>query len=291
LASNQPNLMIVREVERYLLTGDSDSLYSAWPGGFMERAICARDDLRGALIRAVRQSAEGRPQVDLPNKDIGAIVRARVEPMVRGLFPNREQSVVLATVKNSVVFVTGENIEQILVERTFDRSAWTLANLYLASLGVPLLAEDAPNIVGVSEETSCYVSTEYFAVGDPFADFVVHEAAHIFHNCKRTTLGLPATGKKEWLLDIDYWKRETFAYSCEAYARVLDLGRDVAGRRAFAEQYAKTSHIEDERVEAAEVIDIVREAAAVRNGWKMILARCAPVNPTAKQPGINQAVS
>jgi len=53
---------------------------------------------------------------------------------------------------------------------------------------------------------------------------------------------------------------------------VLALGRGVAGRRAFTEQYAKISHIEDERVEAAEVIDIVREAAAVRNGWKMILA-------------------
>jgi hypothetical protein len=268
--------MIVRDVERYLLTGDSDSLYSAWPGGFMERAICAHDDLRGALIRTVKQRAEGRPQVCLPKKDISALVRARLEPMVRGFFATSEQSVVLATVENSVVFVTPENIEQILVERTFDRSAWILANLYLASLGVPLLAEDAPNIVGVSEETSCYVSTEYFTVGDPFADFVVHEAAHIFHNCKRTTLGLPATRKKEWLLDINYWKRETFAYSCEAYARVLDLGKDVAERRAFAEKYAKTCHIEDERVEAAEVIDIVREAAAVRNGWKMILARCAP---------------
>jgi hypothetical protein len=248
----------------------------------MERAMCAHDDLRGALIHAVRQRAEGRPRVRLSNKDAGALVQARVEPMVLGLFSSREQSVVLATAKNSVVFVTDENIEQILGERPFDRSAWTLANLYLASLGAQLLAEDAPNIVGVSEETSCFVSTEYFTVGDLFADFIVHEVAHIFHNCKRTTLGLPATPKKEWLLNIDYWKRETFAYSCEAYARVLELGEGVAGRRAFAEQYADTSNIEDERIDTTEVVDIVREAAAVPNGWKVILARCAPADSHGK---------
>jgi hypothetical protein len=62
-----------------------------------------------------------------------------------------------------------------------------------------------------------YVSPEYFAEDDPFADFIVHEAAHIFHNCKRVTIGLSETRTKEWSLDIEHRKRETFAYSCEAY--------------------------------------------------------------------------
>jgi hypothetical protein len=31
---------------------------------------------------------------------------------------------------------------------------------------------------------------DYFAEGDPFADFIVHEAAHIFHNCQRQTIRL-----------------------------------------------------------------------------------------------------
>jgi hypothetical protein len=55
---------------------------------------------------------------------------------------------------------------------------------------------------------SVYVSPDYFAEEDPFADFVVHEAAHIFHNCKRSTIGLRETRTKEWLLDIEYRHRE-----------------------------------------------------------------------------------
>ena len=83
----------------------------------------------------------------------------------------------------------------------------------------------------MSEETTCYVSPEYFSQDDPFADFIVHEAAHIFHNCKRTIVGLRQTRRKEWLLDIEYRKRETFAYSCEAYARLIERGKKPVERR------------------------------------------------------------
>ena len=182
----------------------------------------------------------------------------------------------LTTIEQSVVFITSANIEELLFKRDFDSSAWTLANLYLASPGAELLAEDAPHLVGFSEETTCYVSPEYFADDDPFADFIVHEAAHIFHNCKRETIGLRETRTKEWLLDIEYQKRETFAYSCEAYARVLQRGKSPAERRALAEEYGRTAQISEERADVAEVASIVREAAAVRNGWKVILAKCAP---------------
>ena len=78
------------------------------------------------------------------------------------------------------------------------------------------------------------------------------------------------------MLDIEYQKRETFAYSCEAYARVLDRGKNPAERCALAEEYGRTVRVSDERVDAAEVAGIVRAAAEVRNGWKLILTRCAP---------------
>jgi len=143
-----------------------------------------------------------------------------------------------------------------------------------------LLGEDAPRLVGLSEETTCYVSPEYFLSQDePFDDFVVHEAAHIFHNCKRAAVGLRETRRKEWLLDIEYRKRETFAYSCEAYARVIERGKNPVERRAVAEQYARTAHVSDERVDAAEVAGIIRAASEVRNGWKLILARYASSRP------------
>lgn len=62
-----------------------------------------------------------------------------------------------------MVFLTDENIELVLRESSpWLHSSWVLANLYLGSIGAELLAEDAPRIVGLSEETTCYVSTEYF---------------------------------------------------------------------------------------------------------------------------------
>lgn len=262
------------EIERYLRAGETDPLYAAWSGGFMERANRAHEELRGALVRTVR--AEGLNHAPLPESDTVSLTRAKVEPMVRGLFPRAEQDVVLATIERSVVFVTSANIETLLLKRDFDSSAWTLANLYLGSLGAELLAVDAPHLVGLTIETTCYVSPEYFAEDDPFADFIVHEAAHIFHNCKRATIGLRETRTKERLLDIEYQKRETFAYACEAYARVLQRGKSPAERRALAEEYGRTAQICEERADVAEVASIVREAAAARNGWKVILARCGP---------------
>jgi len=276
---------IAEEVERYLLTGESDPLYSAWSRGFLERANRGHDDLRGALVCAVRRLANGLAHEPLPSTDTVALTRAKVEPMVRGLFPRAEQEAVLATLEQSVVFITSANIEMLLHGCSFDSSAWTLANLYLAGLGAELLAKDAPRLVGLSEEITCYVSPEYFSEDDPFADFIVHEVAHVFHNCKRATIGLRGARTKQWLLDIEYRKRETFAYACEAYARVFERSKRSAERVALAEEYGCTVRISEERVDAGEVASIVREAAAAPNGWKVILARCAPKRRTAANSG------
>jgi hypothetical protein len=36
-------------------------------------------------------------------------------------------------------------------------------------------------------------------------------------------IGLPETRTREWLLPIDFRKRETFGYACEAYARIVEV--------------------------------------------------------------------
>jgi hypothetical protein len=274
---------ITDEVGRYLRTGEVDSHRTAWPGtGFIERAHRAHHDLRLALVDEMRRFAAGRTHEPLPEMDTVALTRSKVEPMVRGLFPRTEQDAVLATLEKSVVFLTSVNVETLLLEHRWDCSAWTLANLYLASVGSELLGDDAPRLVGLSEETTCYVSPEYFAEDDPFADFIVHEAAHIFHNCKRATVGLRETRTKEWLLTIDFRKRETFAYSCEAYACVLARAKTPGARRMLAEEYGGTVRISEERVDPAEVAAIVVEAASARNGWKVILSHCAPAKSALK---------
>jgi hypothetical protein len=287
-AVTEAQSIVDKEVERYLLTGESDSLYCAWPGGFLERANRAHDDLRRALVRAVRRLTKGLAQVPVPEIGTVALTRAKIEPMVRGFFARAEQDVVLATLERSVVFITSANIEGLIYDCAFDSSSWTLANLYLASLGAELLGREAPCLVGLSEGINCYVSPEYFTEADRFADFIVHEVAHVFHNCKRVTLGLPETRKKQWLLDIEYGKRETFAYACEAYARLLERGKRPAERLALAEEYGRQLCISDERVDAGEVAGLVREAAAARNGWKAILARCAPTRRSAVESTVHR---
>jgi hypothetical protein len=205
--------------------------------------------------------------------------------MVCGLFPRAQRQAVLALLEGAVVFLTPANVEPVLRYQPWLGTAWDLANLYLGSIGAEPLGNGAPAIVGLSEETTCFVSLEYFSESDPFVDFVVHEVAHMFHNCKRDSVGLPVTRRREWLLDIDYVKRETFAYSCEAYARIVERTRDRAGRDALAREYSREVHVSDGRVDPAEVADILREAAPRRNGWKVILARCAPLTRSPTRAG------
>jgi len=282
----EPKPTIAEEVELYLRTGDYDPNHLAWSGGFLQSARQSHKDLREALVREVRRLAGRRVQRSIPEIDTVALVRGKVEPMVRGLFRRVEQEAVLAVLGRSVVFVSEANLEQILRSHSWHSSAWGLANLYLASVDAELLGEEAPGIVGLSVGATCFVSPEYFAENDPFADFIVHEAAHIFHNCKRGMAGLAETRRREFLLNVEFRKRETFAYSCEAYSRILERARTPSERRLLAAEYGAEPRIPDQGVDQDEVTDILREAAAARAGWKIILARCAPPpNPGRRRTG------
>ncbi len=268
---------VLAEIARYLRAGEYDLHFAAWPGDFVMSARRATSDLKNALIAEIRRRADDRPPpaaiVDL---DLVTFTRRKIEPMVRGLFPGCEQEAVLGVLERSVVVLTPDNICAVLEQAHWLHTAWDLANIYLGSIGAEPLGEEAAGIVGLSQETTCYLSTEYFRGNGRFSDFLVHEAAHIFHNCKRCTVGLPETRTREWLLDIEFRKRETFAYACEAYSRIIGLARTPAARTSLVEDLARGPFPSDERVDPVEYLDIVREAAGMRNGWKRILSRCAP---------------
>ena len=174
--------------------------------------------------------------------------------MIRGLFPTSEQASVLNLLERSVILLTPVTIDALLQNTQWLATAWNLANLYLGGLGAELLAEDASGLVGLSEETTCYLSAASFDAPGRFEDFVVHEAAHIFHN----------------------GKRETFAYTCEAYSRLHALGHGLREKQRLLAEHGQGSMPPDERVDAVEYVDILREAVAAGNGWKRILQRCSP---------------
>ncbi|WP_288830904.1 hypothetical protein [uncultured Paraburkholderia sp.] len=208
--------------------------------------------------------------------DLQAWSRGKLSLMVSGLFAAAERSIVLATLARNIVFVTPENIASVLMDQMWLSTAWDLANPYLVGLGAPALSLEACHIVGLSEEMKCYVSMVYFEETDPFADFVVHEAAHVFHNCKRSSVGLDESRRREYLLNIECAKRETFAYSCEAYSRISSMATSMKQRQEALEEHAKGPFPPDERVDHDEYLDILREAIGSRNGWQHILKRCAP---------------
>lgn len=269
-------------IARYLDCGDSDPESRVWPGGHLDRHVLAHRELRSALVAEVRSRAVGVAPAEVPDAPI-ASSQHRIELMVRGLFPAAEQEIVLARLRTSVVLITQDNIDALIQSLTWDRTAWVIANMYLRSLGLEALSGDDSTPVGMSEETTCYVTPECLVEADPFADFVVHEAAHIFHNCKRGTLGLRQTRTREWLLDIDFHHRETFAYACEAYSRVIDGAADRRERLQRAEAFAQGHRFPEHAVDMPQVIDIVRAAAASRSGWKLILARCAQRHPAPQR--------
>lgn len=272
------------EIDLFLSSGNhDDTLFKIWPGNsVVERCINGEAELRCALISAIlnrtEQAAISACQ-EYSSLDIN--IRAKFTPMVQGLFPQNEQTIILDMLERSAVFLIPATISTVIKKAPWLSTAWNLANIYLSSLGTKTLSDETPAIVGLSEETTCYVSMEYFRNTNPFEDYVLHEAAHIFHNCKREMVGLPATRRREWLLNIDFEKRETFAYSCEAYSRILELGKTSSERIRLLSEHAEEPMPPDDRVDADEYIDILRKAVSARNGWKRILERCSSSKPAS----------
>lgn len=267
-----------REVDRFLTTGNYDNLFENWPGSsFAERVAHGSAALRRALISEVlKRTTHIAVPEHLANFEQKVWARAKFTPMVHGLFPLREREIILDMLECSIVFLTPATIVTTLENTPWLNTAWDLANLYLDSFAAMPLSREGQGIVGLSEEMTCYVAADYFSINDPFLDYVVHEAAHVFHNCKRKTLGLPETRHREWLLEINFAKRETFAYACESYNCIIERGATRLARDRLLSELEDGPMPPDERVQGAEYIDILRDAVAARNGWKRIRERCSP---------------
>ena len=266
------------EIRRFLATGDYDMVHAVWPGRHALERIHAGDAaLRSALTDVLSQRTKGLTFPSMPaNFDASQFVLGKVRPMVCGLFPAKERQVMLDLFEKALVFVSGDNIEQLVSEADSPSTARQMANLFLGSLGLPGLDEKPVGFVGFSEETTFYVSMDYFKDSDPFADWVVHEAAHVFHNWKRAYVGLPETRRREFLLNIAFAKREVFAYACEAYARILERAKGATDRRRLYAEYVENWVPDCDEPDRGNLVKALGAAVEARNGWKHILAHCSP---------------
>jgi hypothetical protein len=264
-----------KEIEHFLKTGKSDPLSGSWPGGPLLGGQGADRDLRKALLAEVKRRAIGHAEPSIPEMNLEAFTRKKVEPLVNGLFPKVERLVILEKLERSVIFLTADTIDGVLSTHGWLHTAWDLANLYLLSIDAKPLNKDVRPLVGLCDDTTCYVSHEYFSQGNSYADFVVHEAAHIFHKCRRAELGLPETRRKKYLLDIDFRQRETFAYACEAYSRILELSDKPAERIRLVNELLDDYEPPDDQVDLEKYENALVAASTARNGWKKILDVCA----------------
>ena len=150
-------------IKRYLRSGDYDIDHPQWPGqNIIEKSKNGHDDHVRALVAEIRRRSKGRRHAPVPQLDLASWTRRKLTPMVHGFFPEAEREIVLRLFEKSVVFLTSDNIETVLLGQMWLRSAWDLANLYLGTVGAELLGPDAPSLLGLSQEVTCYVTPEYF---------------------------------------------------------------------------------------------------------------------------------
>ena len=136
------------EIARFLQDGSYDDFFSAWPNAnIVESARQGKAALCQALVAVVRERTAGAAFPDaLRNLNVVAFTRDKVAPMVRGLFHAKEEEIVLDLLARSVEFLTPESIETVLLEQTWLRTAWDLANLYLSSCDAEMLSPEARGI-------------------------------------------------------------------------------------------------------------------------------------------------
>lgn len=265
------------KIDLFLQSGDYDPLFSAFDGSdLIDRCKRGHATMVDALTRKIATS-ERHVRIRIPEgipADLRKFTRSKVEPIVRGLFKKSEQEAVLLLLDGCLIVLLPSTIQTILDSADLG-TAWKLANLYLLSIDAEPISSEAPSIVGMSVGTKCYVSMSYFDQCQPFDDYVVHEAAHLFHNSKREPIGLPTSRKSEWLLPIAFSKRELFAYSCEVYSRILVLSKDKRERLLEFDKAKDSFRPDDERVDPDQLFLILGEAIQARSGWKIILSHCA----------------
>lgn len=277
------------ELARYLATGDHDE--DGWRRYDGQTSLEMMTAHSSALRTALRQRVaelETAGQVLTPPAQCldRPWLREKLCPMVEGLFTPDEQPRVLEVVENSVVFLTRDVVHRLLPELRWDHTAWNIARIWLDSIDAPPLSDEAPGLLGLSEEQTCYVSLRYFEdlELDPFADYVVHEVAHLFHNNKRHYIGLPPRGRCEWMLDIEFQRRELFAYACEVYSRIAVRASGQRARQELVEAFAPEAEGFADQLDPEELVDILRQAARARNGWRAILRRCSAARRRDARP-------
>jgi len=107
---------ITQAIERYLRSGEYEHDHPEWSGqNIMEKSKNGHDDHLRALVAEVKRRSKGRTHAPVPELDLASWTRRKLTPMVHGFFPEAEREAVLRLFERSVVFLTSDNIESVLL--------------------------------------------------------------------------------------------------------------------------------------------------------------------------------
>jgi hypothetical protein len=148
----------------------------------------------------------------------------------------------------------------------FTGSAWQILWAFFGDHGLKP-AEVEVRCDGMAGDYA-HVRWSAYETTDPYSDLVVHEAAHLLHYLKPQHYGLHIRRGQERFVDVEFCHRELFAYSCEAYSRVVLQG-ERKSRISFAEKMLENA-FSFPRGQIEEVVALVLNAARARNGWWVI---------------------
>ena len=260
-------------IERFLRTSD-ETWDGAGSGQFTTAQFQNNEAYRRAAKTALRTlfhilanllpaEAQLAPRVD------PTAIRARVEPMVRGLVQEEWQEIALREfVARTFVLNFRGAMAAMEVElpscdmESARRILWALYRDYGLRLDDIKMTCD-----GLAGDYA-HVRWSAYETKDPYSDVVVHETAHLLHYLKPRNFGLHMRRHQERFVDIEFNHRELFAYACEAYSRVVLHGPRKA-RISFAEKMPEGA-FSFPRGEIKDVAALVMDAARARNGWRVI---------------------
>ncbi len=269
-----PGGLTVALIERFLRTGEE-----TWDGAGSGRLTLAGLKENEAYTRASKTAlrnlfgllAELLPAEARATPQVGpAIIRRRIEPMVKGLVQDDWQEVALRelTARTFVLNFQGARaaMDRELATSFMGTATQILWGLYgdygLKPEGIDMGCD------GVCAGEFAHVTLSAYESKDPYSDVIVHEAAHLLHYLKPRHYRLHTRRGQQRFVDVEFRHRELFAFACEAYSRVV-LHGGRKSRIAFAEKMHDGA-FSFPRSQVEEIAALVLGAAHARIGWRVI---------------------
>jgi hypothetical protein len=257
-------------IEDFLRTGERP-----WSNAFGLEAIKEAEAFTQAAKTAMRSFFDLASQM-LPTavRSVPRVtpetIRERVEPMVKGLVQKDWQETAARELAARTFVLNLQGAKAAFdaeLSTGFVDGGWQVLWAFLDDHGLK------PSDIEVSCEglsVGSYAHVRWSALNseDPYSDVVVHEAAHLLHYLKPAQFNLRIRRGQERFVDVGFRHRELFAYTCEAYSRVI-LQHDRRAGIAFAEKMREDAFsFPAEQLDA--VATLLLSAARARNGWRVI---------------------